>query len=117
MLYEDNLSRYFWIEAMNTTSYILNHILTRLIIKKTSYEIWKKRKPNIYYFYVFGYKCFILNNGKENLEKFDAKSDEAIFLGYSINSKAYRVFNKRTLTMEESAHVTFDKDILLPLRK
>ncbi|KEH19416.1 hypothetical protein MTR_8g058870 [Medicago truncatula] len=41
--------------------------------------------------------------------KFDAKVDDGIFLGYSSNSKAYRVFNKRTLTVEESIHVAFDE--------
>ena len=45
---------------------------------------------------------------KNNLGKFDAKSDEVIFLGYSITSKAYRIFNKKTLVIEESIHVTFD---------
>ena len=102
---------------MNTVCYILNHVLTRPIIKKTPYEIWNERKPNIYYFHIFGCRCFVLNNEKDNLEKFDAKSDEAIFLGCSTNSKAYRVFNKRTLIMEESIHVTFNEDILLPRRK
>jgi hypothetical protein len=49
------------------------------------------------------------------LGKFDAKSDERIFLGYSINSKAYRVYNKRSLTIEESIHVVFDEvDSLKP---
>ncbi|VFQ77234.1 unnamed protein product [Cuscuta campestris] len=36
-------------------------------------------------------------------------SDEGIFLGYSLRSKAYRVFNKRTKTVEESIHVVFDE--------
>ena len=31
------------------------------------------------------------------------------FLGYSITSKAYRLYNKRTLVVEESIHVTFDE--------
>ena len=93
MLCEKNLLRYFWTEAVNTACYILNRISTRPIIKKTSYEIWNGRKSNIYYFHIFGYKCFILNNGKDDLGKFDAKSDEAIFLGYSTSSKAYRIFN------------------------
>ena len=79
MLCERNLSRYFWAEAVNTTCYILNRVSTRPIIKKTPYEIWNERKSNIYYFHIFGCKCFILNNGKDNLEKFDAKSNEAIF--------------------------------------
>ena len=114
MLYEENLSRYFWAEAVNTTCYILNRVSTRRIIKKPPYEIWNKRKLNIYYFHVFGCKCFVLNNGKDNLKKFDAKSDKGIFLEYSTNSKAYRIFNKRTLIVKESIHVTFNEDILLP---
>ena len=46
-------------------------------------------------------------NGKSNIGKFDSRSDEGIFLGYSDRSKAYRVFNKRTLVVEESIHVKF----------
>ena len=116
MLCEGNLPRYFWAEAVNTACYILNRVSTRPIIKKTPYEIWKGRKPNIYYFHVFGCNCFVLNNGKDNLEKFDAKFDEAIFLGYSTNSKAYRVFNKRTLTVEESIHITFNENVFLTIK-
>ena len=37
----------------------------------------------------------------------DAKSDEAIFIGYALNSKAYRVFNKTSLIIEKSIHVVF----------
>ena len=48
-------------------------------------------------------------NTKDNLEKFDAKAFEAIFIGYSNTSKAYRIFNKSTLTIEESMHVKFDE--------
>ena len=50
-----------------------------------------------------------MNNGKYNLEKFDSKSGEAVFFGYSTTSKAFRVFNKQTLIVEESVHVVFDK--------
>ncbi|KAH9677496.1 hypothetical protein KPL71_025392 [Citrus sinensis] len=45
----------------------------------------------------------------DNLGKFDPKSDVGIFLGYSNSSKAYRVYSKRTLVVEESMHVTFDE--------
>ena len=117
MLCESNLPRYFWAEAINTACYILNHALIRQFLKKTPYELWKGRKPNIAYFHVFGCRCFVLNNGKEKLGKFDAKSDEAILLGYSSTSKAFRVFNKRTLVVEESIHVVFDESNDLPSRK
>ena len=59
------------------------------------------------YFRVFGSKCYILND-RENLGKFDAKSDEGIFLGYSTTSRAYEVFNKRTKTVMESINVEID---------
>ena len=59
------------------------------------------------YFRVFGSKCYILND-RENLGKFDARSDEGIFLGYSTMSRAYRVFNERTKTVMESINVTID---------
>ena len=46
---------------------------------------------------------------KDNLEKFDSKSDVEIILGYSTISKAYRFFNKRTLVVEDLMHVVFDE--------
>jgi len=58
---------------------------------------------------VFGCKCYVHNNGKDALGKFDPRSDEAIFLGYSSHNKAYKVFNKRTFSVEESVHVLFDE--------
>ena len=48
-------------------------------------------------------------NTKDNLGKFDAKSNVGIFLGYSSSSKAYRVFKKKTMIVEESVHVVFDE--------
>ena len=61
------------------------------------------------YLRVFGCKCYVHNNGKEPLGKFDPRSDEPIFSGYSSHSKAYKVFNKRTLCVEESVHMLFDE--------
>ena len=109
MLNEGGLPKYFWADAISTACYVLNKILIRPILHKTPYEILKGRKPNLSHLHVFGCKCFVLNNGKENLGKFDAKADEGIFLGYSQSSKTYRVYNKCLLTVEESVHVSFDE--------
>ena len=62
------------------------------------------------YFQIFGSKCYILND-RENPGKFDAKSDEGIFLGYSTNSWAYRVYNKRTKMVKESINVVINDTI------
>ncbi|GJS27282.1 retrovirus-related pol polyprotein from transposon TNT 1-94 [Tanacetum coccineum] len=77
-------------------------------IRKTPYEILRGRKPTLDYFRVFGSKCFILNT-KDYLTKFDPKSYEGVFLGYSQNSKAYIILNKHTRKIEESLNVTFDE--------
>ncbi|WJX13359.1 hypothetical protein P8452_03755 [Trifolium repens] len=103
------LPKYFWADAISTASYVLNRAIIRPILDKTPYEILKGRKPNLSHLRSFGCKCFILNNGKENLGKFDPKADEGIFLGYSLSSKAYRVYNKRLQIVEESVHVNFDE--------
>ena len=55
----------------------------------------------------------MLNNGKDDLRKFDTRSDEGVFSVYSSSSKAYRIFNKRTQCIEESIHVVFDEDGIL----
>ncbi|XP_016461781.2 putative mitochondrial protein AtMg00710 [Nicotiana tabacum] len=107
MIVENSLPHHFWAEAVSTTCHIINRCLIRPILKKTPYELWNGKKPNISYFHPFGCKCFIHNNRKENLGKFDPKSDEGIFLGYSPSSRAYRVFYKRTLCIEKSIHVVF----------
>nr|GEV55088.1 hypothetical protein [Tanacetum cinerariifolium] len=52
--------------------------------------------------------CFTQNHG-ENLDKMKEKGDECIFVGYSTQSRAYRVFNKRTRMVMESIHVNFDE--------
>ena len=108
MLNEHSLPKYFWAKAVNTTCYILNIVLVRPLLTKTPYELWNNKKPNVSYFKVFGCKCFILNE-KDALRKFDAKSDERIFLGYSSVSKVFRIFHKRTLIIEESIHVVFNE--------
>ncbi|GJU06725.1 retrovirus-related pol polyprotein from transposon TNT 1-94 [Tanacetum coccineum] len=108
MLNEQSIPQKFWCNVVDTSTYILNRILIRPILGKTPYEIFRGRKPSLEYFKVFGSKCFILNT-KDHLTKFDPKSYECVFLGYSQNSKAYVVLNKHTMKVKESLNVTFDE--------
>ena len=116
MLNENSLPKYFLAEAVNTACYIVNRVFVAKKKYKTPYELWKGRVPNIGYFKIFYCKCFILK-AKDKLGKSDAKVDIGIFLGYSSSSKAYRVFNKRTLVLEESIHITFDESNSLDKEK
>ncbi|GKF14533.1 putative ribonuclease H-like domain-containing protein, partial [Tanacetum coccineum] len=43
--------------------------------------------------------------------KFDGKADEGFFIVYSLNSKAFRVFNSRTRIVEENLHIKFSESI------
>ena len=78
--------------------------------KNYPHELWRGRKPNISYFHQFGCECFILNT-KDQLAKFYSKVDKRIFLNFSYTSKAYRVFHTRTLVVEESIHVAFNRSV------
>jgi transposase InsO family protein len=104
MLHAKSLPYHFWAEAMNTACYIHNRVTLRKGTSATLYELWKDRKPTVKHFHVFGSKCYILAY-IEQRRKLDPKSDEGIFLGYSTNSKAYRVYNSKTKVVMESINV------------
>lgn len=70
-------------------------------MKVTHYELWIGRKPNIKYFHVFGSICYILAD-REQRQKLYPKSDEGIFLGYSIYIRDYHVFINREKSMIDS---------------
>ncbi|KAI3718615.1 hypothetical protein L6452_19494 [Arctium lappa] len=107
MLSESNLPTYFWVEAVNTACFTQNRSIIVKRHNKTSYEVFYGRKSNISFLHVFGCLCFILND-QEHLGKFDPKADEGILMGYSLSSKAYRVYNLRRKCIDESIHVKFD---------
>ena len=88
LISESDIQNCFSTKAVNKTCYILNKVSIRKVLNKTPYELWKGGKPSVSYVHIFGCTCCALNN-KENLQKFDEKSDKTIFLDYSLSSKAY----------------------------
>nr|GFA13557.1 hypothetical protein [Tanacetum cinerariifolium] len=81
-------------------------VLVNKSYNKTSYELFNGRSPAIGFLKPFGYHVMILNT-LDHLGKFKEKGDEGYFIGYSLSSKAFRVFNKRTKRVEENLHVEF----------
>nr|GEU93630.1 ribonuclease H-like domain-containing protein [Tanacetum cinerariifolium] len=71
-------------EAVNTTCYVQNKVLVVKPHNKTAYELFHG--------------------------KFDGKANEGLFVGYSLNSKAFRVFNSRTRIVEENLHIRFSEN-------
>ncbi|KAJ9551210.1 hypothetical protein OSB04_015255 [Centaurea solstitialis] len=107
MLAYSKLPMFLWAEAVDTACYTQNRSIVNNRFGKTPYELINNQVPNIGHFRVFGCRCFVLND-REDRHKLQAKSDEAIFIGYSKNSIAYRVYNKRTKMVMESSNVKFD---------
>ncbi len=90
MLYTANLSSSFWGEALQTAVFLRNRLSSRSINNKSPYEIWNKHLPDVSMFKVFGCICFYLIEQRSKLEE---KGKRAIFLGYSEEAKAYRLFD------------------------
>ncbi|KAJ9567677.1 hypothetical protein OSB04_003643 [Centaurea solstitialis] len=107
MLAYSKLPMFLWAEAVDTACYTQNRSIVNNRFGKTPYELINNQVPNIGHFRVFGCRCLVMND-REDRHKLQAKSDEAIFIGYSKNSIAYRVYNKRTKMVMESTNVKFD---------
>ncbi|GJZ49430.1 putative ribonuclease H-like domain-containing protein [Tanacetum coccineum] len=109
MLADSKLPTTFWAEAVNTTCYMQNRVLVVKPLNKTPYELFHGRTPTFSFMRPFGCPVSILNT-INHLGKFDGKADKGFFVGYSINSKAFRVFNSRTRIVEENLHVQFSEN-------
>ncbi|GKB62010.1 putative ribonuclease H-like domain-containing protein [Tanacetum coccineum] len=106
MLADSKLPTTFWAEAVSTACYVQNRVLVVKPHNKTPYELFRGFKPALSFMRPFGCHVTILNT-LDNLGKFDGKSDEGFFVGYSLSSKAFRVYNTRTRRVEENLHIGF----------
>ncbi|GJW14719.1 hypothetical protein Tco_0018852, partial [Tanacetum coccineum] len=106
MLADVKLPVTFWAKVVSTACYVQNRVLVNKSQNKTPYELFNGRSPAIGFLRPFRCHVIILNT-LDHLGKFDAKGDEGYFVGYSLSSKAFRVFNKRTKKVEENLHVDF----------
>nr|GFA02904.1 retrovirus-related Pol polyprotein from transposon TNT 1-94 [Tanacetum cinerariifolium] len=106
MLANSFLPNTFWAEAISTTCYVLNRVLVTKPQNKTPYELITGKILIISYIRPFGCHVTILNT-IDHLSKFEEKSDERFLVGYSLNSKAFRVYNLETKRVEENLHINF----------
>nr|GEV07071.1 putative ribonuclease H-like domain-containing protein [Tanacetum cinerariifolium] len=87
---------------------IENRVLVVKPHNKTPYELFHRRTPTLSFMTPFRCPITILNT-IDHLGKFDCKANEGFFVGYSLNSKAFRVFNSRTRIVEDNLHFRFSK--------
>ena len=108
MLQDAKLPTCFWAEAIQTACYIQNRTLINKDVGNVPYFIMSGKRPSFKHLHVFGSKCFVLKDNSEYVGKFDAKTFDAIFLGYSLDKTAYRVYVVDQQKVMESTDVSFD---------
>ncbi|GJU91935.1 retrovirus-related pol polyprotein from transposon TNT 1-94 [Tanacetum coccineum] len=108
MLLGSVFSKQYWNEAVATACYTQNRSTIVKRHLKNPYEIFHGRIPNIEFLIVFGCPVYI-HKHKDCLGKFDEKADDGYFLGYSLVSKGFRVFNIRKQQTKETYHITFEE--------
>ncbi|WVZ10601.1 hypothetical protein V8G54_015131 [Vigna mungo] len=91
LLHDKVLPKKFWAEAVNTAVFLLNRLPTKALQQRTPFEAWYGYKPELFNLKIFGCLCFsyIPHIKREKLHK---KAEPVIFVGYSLISKAYRIY-------------------------
>ncbi|MCO5567662.1 hypothetical protein L7F22_021356 [Adiantum nelumboides] len=111
MLAHASLPRSYWTEACNTAVYIQNRSPTHALQDMTPFQANYGRKPTVSHFRVFGCSAFV-HIPKEKRRKLDFKSRKLLFLGYSAESDAYRLYDPDTRTTTVSRDVVFDESFI-----
>nr|GEU79963.1 retrovirus-related Pol polyprotein from transposon TNT 1-94 [Tanacetum cinerariifolium] len=106
---------FLWAKAIATACFTQNRSIIHRRFNKTPYELINGKKPDISFLHVFGALCYPKND-HENIRKLGVKGDIGFFIGYSADSCAYRVYNRRTKKIMETMNVLIpDPDNITPL--
>nr|GEU50653.1 retrovirus-related Pol polyprotein from transposon TNT 1-94 [Tanacetum cinerariifolium] len=99
---------FLWAEVIATAYFNQNRSIIHRRFNKTPYKLINGRKLDISFFHVFGALCYPKND-REDTEKLSAKGDIGLFICYSADSCAFRVYNRRTKKIMETMNVSFDE--------
>lgn len=109
LLEEKKMPKAFWPEAAKWTCHIINRSPTSAVKDKTPEECWSGLKPNVEYFRVFG--CLgNVHVPEENRSKLDARSQKRVMIGYSEESKGYKMINPLDMKVTISRDVVFEEE-------
>lgn len=106
LLFQENLEKRFWAEAVNTAIYIRNRSTVSGLGEKTPFEMWTRKKPDVSHFKIFG-SVAMVHVAKEKRKKWEKKSKRGFFVGYGDNVKGYRVY------MPDVNKVIISRDVVL----
>ena len=114
MVKSQSLPHGFWLEAVMCATYVLNRCPTKALQVVTPYEAWHGRKPSVGHLRVFGCLAYALVP-VQHRRKLDDKAVKCIFVGYSAESKGYRLYHPQTKRILVSRDVVFVEDAVQPL--
>nr|GFB87721.1 retrovirus-related Pol polyprotein from transposon TNT 1-94 [Tanacetum cinerariifolium] len=99
---------FLWAEANATARFTQNRSIIHHLFNKTPYELINSIKQDISFLHVFGALCYPKND-REDIGKLGAKDDIGFFIGYSIDSCVFRIYNQRTKIIMETMNVSIDE--------
>ncbi|KAL0281564.1 UNVERIFIED_CONTAM: hypothetical protein PYX00_002512 [Menopon gallinae] len=110
LMLQGNLPQSLWAEAVNTANYLRNRCPTRALNDRTPFEAWSGKKPYVGFLRIIGSKAVVLNKGQKR-GKFEAKGETYVLVGYSQESKAYRLWKRGTNTIIKSRDAKFFEEV------
>lgn len=111
LLFDAKLEVKFWAEAVNTAVYMKNRSpAAGLGGDTTPYEMWTGRKPNIGHLRIFGSPVMV-HIPKQKRRKWDKKSTRKLLVGYSENTKGYRLFDPASQNIVIARDVVIMEDV------
>lgn len=111
MIKQKGLRNFFWAEAIATSIYLVNRAPTKALSHQTPFQAWYGRKPSVHHLKTFGCIAYGLIPS-QNRKQLDNKSEKCIFIGYSSQSKGYRLYNpsnKKFLTRRDVVFIEGQK--------
>lgn len=110
IMHHRGVEKRFWAEALSTAVYVRNRVTSRsLPADTTPHHIWAGTPPNVSLMRVFGSKCwYVIPRSK--VGKLDARSKEAMMVGYAAQSKGYKLWDQELGKFVISRDVKFDED-------
>ena len=95
MMEAKNLPPNFWTEAINCASYIQNRVAHNKLDGMPLFEAWSRYKPDVTHFNIFGSKAWA-RIPTEKRKALQPQSQECLFVGYSEDSKGYKMIKFST---------------------
>lgn len=106
MLFDAELSKIYWAEAVATAAYLMDRSSNSSIGNKTPEELWSGSTPSLAHLKIFDCRAYA-HVPKELRQKLDSKGTELLFVGYCQDSKGYRLMDPETKKITRSCYVIF----------